>query len=124
MSPPPRRAPLSLGQASAAGAFAAPAHRASCRARCGDELLGLLARLVVGPLAVRRLHQVAGRPVELAGDAVVERQLDDPHRVDHDAGRVRRVPDLELQLDVERHVAEDLPSSRMCAHLRSVSQAT
>src|SRR5687768_11209561 len=26
----------------------------------GDELLGLLARLAVGPLAVRRLHQVAG----------------------------------------------------------------
>ena len=59
-----------------------------------------------GRWRVRRLHQVAGGTVELAGDAVVERQLDQPHRVDDDAGRVRRVPDLELQLDGQRHVAE------------------
>src|SRR6185436_20039542 len=44
----------------------------------GDELLGLLARLVVGALRVRRLHQVARGPVELSGDAVVEGQLDQP----------------------------------------------
>src|SRR6185295_13237938 len=74
----------------------------------GDELLGLLARLVVGPLTVRRLHQVARRAVELAGDAVVERQLDQTHRVDDDAGRVGRVPDLELELGGQRHVAEGL----------------
>src|SRR5215207_7071170 len=61
----------------------------------GDELLGLLASLVVGPLAVRGLHQVAGRAVELTGDAVVESQLQDPHGVDDDPCRVRRVPDLE-----------------------------
>src|SRR4051794_30048634 len=58
-----------------------------------DELLRLLARLVVGTLRVRALHQVAGGAIELAGDAVVECQLDQPHRVDDDAGRVRRVPD-------------------------------
>src|SRR4051794_7161308 len=71
-----------------------------------DEVLGLLPRLVVGALRVRALHQVAGGPVELAGDAVVKRQLDQPHGVDDDAGRVRRVPHLELQLGGQRHVAE------------------
>ena len=34
--------------------------------------------------------------------------LDQTHRVDHDAGRVRRIPDLELQLRGQRHVAERL----------------
>src|SRR3954469_29723 len=74
----------------------------------GDELLGLLARLVVGPLVVRRLHEVRRGAVELAGDAVVERQLAQPHGVGDDARRVRRVPDLELGLDRQRHVAEGL----------------
>src|SRR6478735_6788842 len=41
----------------------------------GDELLGRVARLVVGALVVRRLHEVRARAVELAADAVVERQL-------------------------------------------------
>ena len=39
---------------------------------------------------------------------VVEGELAAAHGVDDDAGRVRRVPDLELELDVERHVAEGL----------------
>src|SRR5918994_6371948 len=52
----------------------------------GDELLGHLPRDRVGPLVARRLHQVAGGAVELTGDAVVERQLHDPDRVDHDPG--------------------------------------
>jgi hypothetical protein len=43
-----------------------------------------------------------------AADAVVERELAAAHAVDDDAGRVRRVPDLELHLEVERHVAEGL----------------
>ena len=71
-----------------------------------DERLGRLVRLVVDDLLRRRLHQVGARAFEGAGDAVVQRELREPHGVDHDAGRVRRVPDLELELDVERHVAE------------------
>src|SRR4051794_12902635 len=74
----------------------------------GDELLGVLARLRVGPLVVRRLHQVARGAVQLAGDAVVQRQLHDPDGVDDDAGGVGRVPDLELELEVEGYVAEGL----------------
>src|SRR5256885_156833 len=38
----------------------------------GDECLGQLARLVVGALVVRRLHQVARGSVELAGDPLVQ----------------------------------------------------
>src|SRR5919106_4914338 len=72
----------------------------------GDELLGHLAGLRIGALVVRRLHQVARRAVELARDPVVEGQLHDPNGVDDDAGRVRGVPNLELQLEVERHVTE------------------
>ena len=63
-------------------------------------------RVVVRDLHRRRLHQVRARAFERAGDAVVQRQLREPNGVDHDAGRVRRVPHLELQLDVQRHVAE------------------
>lgn len=39
------------------------------------ELFSQLARRVVGPLVLRRLHELGGRPVELAGDAVVQRKL-------------------------------------------------
>src|ERR687897_3099941 len=74
----------------------------------GDELLGGLARLVVRALRVGRLHEVGAGSVELAGDAVVERQLAAPHRVGDDPGRVGRVPHLELELELERHVAERL----------------
>ena len=65
--------------------------------------------VVVLDLPRRRLHQVRARALERAGDAVVQRELRQPDGVDHDAGRVRRVPHLELQLDVQRHVAEARP---------------
>ena len=63
-------------------------------------------RVAVDDLHGRRLHQVARRRLERARDPVVERELREPDGVDDDAGRVRRVPDLELELDVERHVTE------------------
>src|SRR2546430_8503464 len=66
------------------------------------------ARLIVGPLIARRLHQVGGWAVELAADAVVEGELAAAHRVDHDARRVGRVPHLELQLEVQGDIAEGL----------------
>src|SRR5207253_10196208 len=50
--------------------------------------------------------EVARRPDESAPDAAVAGKLRAAHRVDDDAGRVRRIPDLELELDVERHAAE------------------
>ena len=55
----------------------------------------------------------ADGPLQRAAEAAVERQLGAAHGVDHDAGRVRRVPDLQLQLDVQRHIAEGAPSMRM-----------
>ena len=57
---------------------------------------------------MRRLHEVRARAVELAADAVVEGELAAAHGVDDDAGRVRGVPHLELELEVQRHVAEGL----------------
>ena len=54
----------------------------------------------------RGLHQVRGRPLERTRDAVVERQLDQAHGVDHDAGRVGGVPHLELDLGRQGHVTE------------------
>src|SRR5262245_28647183 len=50
----------------------------------GDELLGVRARLVIGPLVLRRLHEVRRGPVELSADAVVERELAAAHGVDDD----------------------------------------
>src|SRR3712207_5938757 len=74
----------------------------------GDEVLGVLARDRVGHLHGRRLHQVRRRRLERAADAVVQRELAAAHGVGDDARRVRRVPHLELHLDVQRHVAEGL----------------
>jgi hypothetical protein len=45
---------------------------------------------------------------ELASDALVQRQLAAAHGVDHDPGRAGRVPHLELELEIQRHVAEGL----------------
>src|SRR5262249_46245220 len=75
--------------------------RAGLAGVLGDEALGRVAGLGVGALRGRRLHQVGAGAVELAGDAVVEGQLQAAHGVDDDARRVRRVPDLELELRVE-----------------------
>src|SRR4051812_44042830 len=83
-----------------------PRARRLLAAVLGDELLRRRARLVVGPLVVRRLHEVRARPVDLAAEAVVEGELAAAHRVDDDARGVGGVPDLELHLHVERHVAE------------------
>src|SRR4051794_30196766 len=74
----------------------------------GDEVLRELPRLVVRALRMGRLHQVARGAVELARDAVVQRELRDANSVDDDPGRVRRVPDLELELRGQRHVPERL----------------
>ena len=76
------------------------------RALAADELLGHAAALVVGMLHRRRLHEVAAGALERAGEAAVEADLGAAHGVDDDAGAVRRVDHLELELDVERHVAE------------------
>ncbi len=76
------------------------------RACFAMNVLGRLARQVVRALVVRRLHEVRGRTVELPGDAVVEGELDAADRVDDDAGGVRGVPDLELELGGQRDVAE------------------
>jgi hypothetical protein len=73
-----------------------------------DELLRGLSRLVVRALRVGRLHEIGARAVQLAGDAGVERELAAAHGVRDDAGRVRGVPHLELELRLQRHVAEGL----------------
>ena len=39
---------------------------------------------------------------------MVQRELAAAHRVDHDPRGVRRIPHLELQLEVQRHIAEGL----------------
>src|SRR5919112_2111349 len=72
----------------------------------GDETERALARLRVGELLRRRLHEVARRPDERAADAAVLRELGAAHRVDHDPCGIRRIPHLELELDVEGHAAE------------------
>src|SRR5438477_528029 len=66
-----------------------------------DEALDGVVGLVVRDLLRRRLHQVGARPLECARDPVVQRELREPDGVDDDPGRVRRVPDLELELHVQ-----------------------
>src|SRR3954471_17413730 len=102
-------------QTAAAAARAAAARRALdlCGSRLSDltpvpldELLDELVCFVVLDLLRGRLHQVRARLDERAGDTLVQRELREADGVDDDAGRVRRVPHLELELHVERHVAE------------------
>src|SRR6202043_1052557 len=71
-----------------------------------DELLHQALCLVVAVLDGRRLHEVRAWALQRAADAAVERQLGAAHGVDDDAGGVGRVVHLELELDVEGHVAE------------------
>src|SRR5205823_14041473 len=71
-----------------------------------DVFLHALARPVVRDLARRRLHEVRRRRHDRAAEAPVERELAAAYCVDDDSGTVRRVPDLELYLRVQRYVAE------------------
>jgi len=66
----------------------------------------LRARDVVGQLLRRALHQVRRRRDHRAADAAVLGDLRRTHRVDDDPRRVRRVPHLELVLQVQRDVTE------------------
>src|SRR5216683_1017589 len=71
-----------------------------------DVFLHALTRPVVGNLAWRRFHEVRRRCHDRASETPVERELAAAYCVDDDAGAVGRVPDLELDLRVQRHVAE------------------
>src|SRR5688572_32366798 len=73
---------------------------------CLDEVVGHLPCDVVGILHRRRLHEVRARTDECSTDAAIDRELAAPHRVDDDAGGVRRVPHFELELDRHRRSAE------------------
>src|SRR5262249_31153094 len=71
-----------------------------------DELFSQPAGVVVRVLLRWRLHEVGARPLERAREAMLQRQLAAANGIYHDAGRVGGVVHLQLQLDVERHVAE------------------
>src|ERR671919_498766 len=73
-----------------------------------DELLDHLPGRIVGELHRRRLHEVGRGADQRPADPSVHGQLRAPDRVDHDAGRVGRVPHLELQVDRQRDVTEGL----------------
>src|SRR3546814_3877475 len=64
---------------------------------------------VVGELLRRRLHEIARRTVQGAADATIQRELGATHGIDDDAGRIGGVPDLQLELAVQRNVAERGP---------------
>src|SRR4051794_12947988 len=70
------------------------------------ELLDHLPRLVVAELHGRALHEVRARADDRAADAPVLRELRATQSVDDHARGVRRIPDLELHLDVQGDVAE------------------
>src|SRR5262249_21238412 len=93
-------APASMAGASGVGGPELPPGVAA------EELLVPVPGPVVAVLHRRRLHEVRGRGEDRATDAAVLRDLRSADRVDDDARRVRRVPDLELVLEVQRGVTE------------------
>src|ERR1700733_4194735 len=71
-----------------------------------DELRHEVAADVIAELLGRGLHEVRAGRDDRAADAAVLGDLGRAEGVDDDAGRVRRVPDLELVLQRERDVPE------------------
>src|SRR5258708_17119598 len=71
-----------------------------------NELLHEVFRLGVAVLHRGRLHEVRARAFERASDASIESELDTADGIDDDACGVRRVVHLELELDIEGHIAE------------------
>src|SRR5207249_6643667 len=71
-----------------------------------DERLDPVERDVVVDLDRRALHEVARWRDESAPQSAIEAQLEAADRVRDDARAVGAVPHLELELRVERHVAE------------------
>src|SRR5438094_515422 len=82
-----------------------PAQRLLTRAPL-DVFLHALTRPVVGDLARRRLHEVRRWSHDRAPEVSVKSELAAADCVDHHAGTVGGVPDLELDLRVQRDVAE------------------
>src|SRR5215472_1647727 len=71
-----------------------------------DEAQRALARLVVGELKRWRFHVVAAWADQRPADAAIERELGAADRIDDHTGGIRRIPYLELELDIERSAAE------------------
>src|SRR5450755_5124649 len=71
-----------------------------------DELVDQVTGGIVAVLLGRRLHEVRRCRQDRAADAAVAGNLGGPDGIDDHAGRVRRVPDLQLVLKAQRHVAE------------------
>ena len=92
---------------------AARGHRRAGAGVHADELLDLLARVLVGVLHRRRLHEVRRRELERAGEAVVERQLGEAHGVDDDAGRVGESQTSSLSSTLSGTSPNERPSRRM-----------
>src|SRR5215468_11252235 len=74
-----------------------------------NELLDRVPGDVVAVLLRWGLHEVRRGRQEWPADAAVPGDLGGADGVDDHSGRVRRVPDLQLVLEVERHVAERAP---------------
>src|SRR5919106_6487703 len=79
---------------------------ALCAGVLANEALDEVASALVLDLLRGRLHQVSARGFERAGQPVQESELREPNGVDHDPCRVGRIPDLQLELEVERRVSE------------------
>src|SRR5690348_7443507 len=71
-----------------------------------DKTFDHLACFIIMILDWGRFHEVGRWREERAADVVIQRQLGTTQRIDDDTRRIRRVPDLELQLDIERYVAK------------------
>src|SRR5262252_8883824 len=89
-----------------------------------DETLQPHSRRLIRPLLGWRLHQVRRGREEGTLQLAIHGDLAGADGVDDHPRGVRRVPHLELDLDIDGLVAEGAASSRMWAHLRSLSQGT
>src|SRR5262245_14260716 len=108
--PSPRRARTIVTPMTTAAAAAVPGRHSTpgslARQLAAQEALDVVARLVVGQLLRRVLHQVRRRAQQRPADAALAGDPTAADRIDDAAGGVRAVLDREAHLELDRGVAE------------------
>src|SRR4029453_4499039 len=79
----------------------------SAVALAADELLDAAIGFVVGHLHGRMLREIGGKEMKNPADPAIQCQFATANRVDSDAGRVGRILDRKLEVDLHRHIAKE-----------------
>src|SRR4029453_19328033 len=109
----PRSASAIVTPMTTAAAAAVPGRHSTrgslSRQLAAQEALDVVARLVVGELLERVLHQVRRCAQQRTADPPLSRHAATPDGIDHAARRVRAVLNRQSHLELDRGIAESPP---------------